>query len=76
VTGGNRRPSGLVLRLGGALVYGGTGFFFAYRALNDLLAGRLSPFGLIGGVLGLAALTIAGIYAWSCLGQSSAPPPG
>jgi hypothetical protein len=44
--------------------------------LNDLLAGRLSPFGLIGGVLGLAALTIAGIYAWSCLGQSSAPPPG
>ena len=47
-----------------------TGFFFAYRALNDLLAGRLSPFGLIAGVLGVAAVTIAAIYLGRYLEQS------
>jgi hypothetical protein len=75
VTGGNDLRPGVVLRLASAVLYGAGGLILVYRALNDVLAGRLSQFGLIGGVLGLAAVTIAAIYLWRFLGQAGRPWP-
>jgi hypothetical protein len=62
-------PAGLLLRFGGALLYAVAGFVFAYRALNQLLEGRLSPFGLVAGVLGVAAVAIAAVYLKRCVEQ-------
>jgi hypothetical protein len=73
VTGGNDLRPGVVLRLASAVLYGAGGLILVYKALNDLLAGRLSRFGLIGGLLGLAAVTIAAIYLWRCLGHGGKP---
>ena len=66
-------PPGFVLRLASAVLYGAAGLLLVYRALNDLTAGRLGVFGLIGGVLGLAAAAIAAIYLWRCLERSGGP---